>query len=94
MLANDIPTDSPIRLGSFQFDSSGAGSSTFTFGDRGPGAGTPNASWITGTGTELDELIFGANIPAPFSIIAMGSLLAVCRRRRHDMSFVFHFGTD
>ncbi len=95
---NTIPTGSRIALGSFQFDSTADGTSTFTFGDIQPGSGSANVNWLTGAGTELDEAIFGtgaagtfqltlstAAVPEPGSagVIAMGSLLLILRRRRN-----------
>ena len=97
VLANTIPTGSSIRLGSFQFDSTAAGVSSFTFGDSQPGSGGINDNWFTGSGVLLDDLIFGAGstgtfsltlnsaaVPEPgtVSLILFGTMLAGFRRRK------------
>jgi len=97
VLANSIPTQSRVLLGNIQFDSSGAGVSMFTFGDRLPGTGTANASWLTGIGTELDELVFGTGatntyslalkaVPEPVALplILISAMALGVRRKRID----------
>jgi hypothetical protein len=95
--SNAAPTGSSIALGSFGFDSIADGTSTLTFGDIQPGAGSANANWLTGAGAELDQNIFGSGstgtfqvsistsaVPEPSSVVLLGlaSSLVFVRRRR------------
>ncbi|MEO1526976.1 MAG: PEP-CTERM sorting domain-containing protein [Planctomycetota bacterium] len=100
VLTNAPPTGSRIFLGEFEFTSTGIGQSTFQFADLTPGSGSANVSWLSGTGTELDEQIFGADsiesfgltlsttaIPEPSSASLMFfglSAFVLRRRRRRD----------
>lgn len=93
VLANAVPKSSSIRLGGFQFDSTGAGVSSFTFGDVRTGA---DMNWFTESATELDESIFGAGstgmysltlntaVPEPCAVplILVGAMLVSSRRRK------------
>ena len=97
VLANAIPTGPSVLLGNFQFDSSGAGVSNFTFGDNFTGSDQASFDWLTSTGAVLDESIFGtgstdtfsltlstAAVPEPgtFTMVVIGAMLiSVCRRR-------------
>lgn len=94
VLANTIPRTPSVLLGSFQFDSTGAGVSSFTFGDIRTGG---DINWLTEAGAELDESIFGLGstgtysltlstaVPEPCSaaLIVIGAILAGSRRRKH-----------
>ena len=65
---NAIPTGSSLFLGEFDFTSTGPGESNFLFTDLTPGSGSANASWLSGTGTELDEQIFGSGSTESFGL--------------------------
>ncbi len=92
-----IPTGQSIFMGSFQFDTTADGSTVFTFADRLTGTGTANTGWLDGAGNELDQLLFGPGAtgtfeltitsaavpePATMSLLAMGGLALLGRRRR------------
>jgi len=68
ILFNSTPMAANILLGEFQYDSTGVGVSTFTFGDLRPGTTTVEAGWLTELGTELDQRIFGAGATDTFSL--------------------------
>lgn len=68
VFANATPRGANILLGNFQFDSSGAGTSTFAFSDLEPGNTSAEAGWITEEATELDQLIFGSGATDSFSL--------------------------
>jgi len=68
ILLNDIPVAQSIFLGSFQFDTTASGTTVFSFADRLPGTGTANVNWLSGAGTELDQLIFGAGATGTFDL--------------------------
>ena len=104
VFANSVPTASAVRLGGFQFVSTGAGVSNFTFRDNQPGTGTLNAKWATGTGGELDELIFGSgasdtfslllttnSVPEPgtISLVVLGAMILTGYRRRKARAVAF-----
>ncbi len=55
-----------LFLGAFDFDATANGTTTFTLGDRLPGTGFANESWLTPGLTALDEDIFGAGATGEF----------------------------
>ncbi len=97
VLNNTVPTGSRILLGSFDFQTVSDGSTTFEFGDIQPGSTSAEANWLSGAGSELDQVIFGtgssdtfqfvvnvSSVPEPASsaILLLGSLALACNRRR------------
>ena len=65
---NPPPNGPSVFLGSFDFTPTADGSTVLSFGDIQPGSGSVNANWSSGTGTVLDEVIFGPNAANTFSL--------------------------
>ncbi len=97
VLNNAVPTGSNIVLGSFDFQTVADGSTAIEFGDIQPGSTSAEANWLSGAGSELDEVIFGtgatdtfqfrinvSSVPEPSSaaVILLGSFLLAFGRRR------------
>lgn len=89
--ANLPPATETIALGTFRFETTDHGVSTFEFSDRETGT----SGWATGSATILDEEIFGAgsansftltvtSIPEPTSacVLLAGLAVTFARRRR------------
>lgn len=86
---------SRLFLGTFDFDASGSGTTTFTMGDRLVGSGFTNASWLTPGLAALDEEIFGSGaadefqfdiiasaVPEPGAMIVFAPLMGLFLGRR------------
>ena len=65
---NAIPTNSPIALGSFQFQADSEGTTLISIGDIQPGVDSTTVNWLTGLGTELDQQIFGSGSAGTFDL--------------------------
>lgn len=61
------PSGSPVLLGTFDYQSTAAGTSVIDFSDKRPGSSSADTDWASGTGVELDETIFGAGATGTFS---------------------------
>lgn len=55
---NAAPTGQDLLLGSFDLLSLSTGTTILSFSDIDPGTDSGNNSWVSGTGSELDQLIF------------------------------------
>ncbi|MFK7767401.1 MAG: PEP-CTERM sorting domain-containing protein [Mariniblastus sp.] len=93
--SNPAPSGPNVELGSFQFDSTGDGTSVFNFTDRTPGTTSAEVNWLTGLGNELDQRIFPvgtgsyqlnivAGVPEPGSmtVLLLVGVAGTLRRRR------------
>ncbi|MEM9412538.1 MAG: hypothetical protein AAGA30_15595 [Planctomycetota bacterium] len=65
---NSTPVASMVRLGSFEFSATRQGTATLSIGDIRPGDTSADVNWLSGTGAELDQLVFGSGSANRFDL--------------------------